>query len=155
VGGNRIMSARTPGSASGMAVGEGWVWVADGNLERIGTAGGASRTFYAGPGAVSVALDDGVWTAHSSGFVTRFDPRPDELDLNANVAVARSLSQIAAVEGARSVWAIGKQGLYRIDSSSLSVTGTVAFRSTPTTLTAEPGMVWVGTADGHLIRIDG
>lgn len=155
VGGDRITRAKLPGSASGMAVGEGWVWVADRNLVRIDPADGASRTFYSGPGAVSVALDRGVWTAHSTGFVTRFNPRADKLDLNTNIAVAQSLSRIAAVEGARSVWAIGKEGLYRIDSSSLSVTGAVGFRSTPIALTAEPGLVFVATADGHLVRIDG
>jgi hypothetical protein len=58
---------------------KGSVWAVDGDLVRLNPRNAAQRSFNMGTGSVSVALDGGVWVAHSGGFLTRFDPRPGHL----------------------------------------------------------------------------
>jgi serine/threonine protein kinase len=137
--------------------GEGWIWAvnsAPNGLVRIGQ--GTIKAFDAGPAPVSVTFDQGVWTAHGSGEVTRFNPQSAHLNLNATVHVSSSLNEIDAVEHATSVFAIGKQAktLYRISNAHQpSSTGTVAFRSAPLSLAVTDDSVWVATADGKLVQI--
>jgi hypothetical protein len=112
-----------------------------------------------GAGSVSVALDGGVWVAHAGGFLTRFDPRPGNLDVNVNITVAPALKQVAAVEGDPTVWAIGNHTLYKISGArtagNVRVTGTVTFRSPSVALAVSGPSAWVATADGELVRISG
>jgi hypothetical protein len=139
----------------GVAAGEGhWLWAAAGGLVRVGSTG-APASYSAGPDPVAVALDQGVWTAHANGHVSRFDPRPGHLSVNTDIPVAPSLNGIAAVEGGSSVWAISKQTrtLYRISTASgAPITGRFALSSPPVALAASDTGVWVATADGGVAQ---
>ncbi len=119
-------------------------------------AGGSPTTFVAGPGPVAVTLDQGVWTAHSNGHVTRFDPRLDHLHVNTDIAIAPELDGIAAVESGPFVWAISRRArtLYRISNTSTpAVTGTVSLASAPVSLAVDAHSVWVATVDGKVIQV--
>lgn len=142
----------------GMAAGEGgWLWSVNGVLERVGASGSPTR-FSVGPDPVAVTLDQGVWTAHSNGHVTRFDPRPGHLNVNTDVTAAPSLDGIAATEGATAVWTISTQTstLYRVSTATgAPVTGRVTFSSSPVAVAATDGGVWVATSDGSAIQVSG
>jgi hypothetical protein len=144
----------------GLGVGEGWVWAVNGlasGLVRISQDGSGSATaFNTHPGPVSVTFNQGVWTGHADGRVTRFDPRTDHLKVNTDVAVAPSLGQVQAIETQSSVWAISQrsQMLYRISTQTgAPVMGTVRFASSPVALGVAESSVWVATADGNLTQI--
>jgi streptogramin lyase len=144
----------------GLGWGEGWVWAVNGTttgLARISADGsGGTMNFDTRPGPVSVTFNQGVWTAHSSGNVTRFDPRPSFLRVNTDVSVAPSLGRISAVEAQASVWAISQQSqaLYRISTQpSAPVTGTAVLTSSPVGLAVAESSVWVATADGTITQI--
>ena len=147
-------------AATSLAWGEGWVWAtngADNGLVRVGLGTTGSSTAYAtGPRPIAVALDQGVWTAHADGHVTRFDPQFDQLRVNANIGVAPQLDSIAATERSPFVWAISRRSmtLYRItNTTNPAVTGTVVFTSPPIALAAAPHSVWVATQHGKVIQI--
>jgi serine/threonine-protein kinase len=157
-GGHAGQPARVPSPVSGLGWGEGWVWAVNGRaLVRISLDGGGSTTtFDTHPGPVSVTFNQGVWTAHTTGHVTRFDPRPSFLDVNTDNRIAPSLDAINAAEQQPAVWAISKQTqtLYRISTQTgAPVTGTVRFASAPVGLAVEGSSVWVATEDGNLTRI--
>ena len=144
----------------GLGWGEGWAWAVNGTttgLVRVSQGGsGGARSFDTRPDPVAITFNQGVWTAHANGSVTRFDPRLDHLRVNTEVPVAPSLKQISAVEGQSSVWAIGQrsQTLYRISTQARApVTGTVTFASPPVALAVADASVWVATADGHVTQI--
>jgi hypothetical protein len=139
---------------------EGQVWAANGasnGLLRVGRdTSGSSRAFAAGPSPVAVALDQGVWTANASGHLTRFDPRPDQLRVNADIAVAPELDAVAAIDPGPFVWALSKdtKTLYRISATGKpAVTGSVRFASTPVAVAVNPGSVWVALQDGKVVEI--
>jgi hypothetical protein len=141
--------------------GEGhWLWAVNGapsGLVRVGSSG-SPTTFDTHAGPVAVTLDQGVWTAHTNGHVTRFDPRPGFLDVNTDTPVAPELDAIAAVENAPAVWTISKQTrtLYRLSTApGAPITGRVTFASAPVALAAMGGGVWVATQDGHAVEILG
>ena len=147
-------------AANSLAWGEGWVWAtngADDGLVRVSRgAAGSSRAFSTGPHAVAVALNQGVWVAHSDGHVTRFDSRSGRLRVNADVTVPAPLDSIAATEKSQFVWVISKSArtLYRITNTSKpAVTGTVSFPSAPLALAAAGGSVWVATRDAKVVEI--
>lgn len=146
-------------AASGIGWGEGWVWAvnrASEGLVRVSLGGGPPTTFNAGPGPVAVTFNQGVWTAHSTGHVTRFDPRASVLEVNTDIFVAPELDAIRALESDPAVWAISKQArsLYRISTAmGAAVTGTVTFNSPPVALGVATRSIWVATQDGHLIQI--
>jgi hypothetical protein len=152
--------ARIDPAATDIAWGEGWLWAVNGvndGLVRVSLGtGGSPTTLAAGPGPVAVTLDQGVWTAHVNGHVTRFDPRLNHLRVNADLAIAPELDGIAAVDPAPFVWAISQraQTLYRIaNTSTPAVTGTVTFSSAPVSLAADGHSVWVATLDGKVTQI--
>ncbi len=142
----------------GAAAGEGhWLWAVNGALLRTG-ATEAPKGFAVGPNPVAVTLDQGVWTAHANGHVTRFNPIPGYLNVNTDRGVAPELDGIAAVENTPAVWAISKQGnaLYRLSTAKHApVTGTVTFGSAPVALAATDGGVWVALGDGSVIEVSG
>jgi len=147
-------------AATSLAWGEGWLWAtngADNGLVRVSLGTTGSSTAYAtGPRPIAVALDQGVWTAHADGHVTRFDPRFDQLRVNANIRVASQLDSIAATERSPFVWAISRTSmtLYQItNTTNPAVTGTVVFTSPPIALAAAPHSVWVATQHGKVIQI--
>jgi serine/threonine protein kinase/streptogramin lyase len=152
--------ARIAPAAMSIAWGEGWLWAANGaddGLVRVSLGiGGSSTAYAAGPSPIAVTLDQGVWTAHSTGHVTRFNPVPDQLRVNANVKLPAELDSIAATPQSPFVWAISKQAmtLYRITNTSTpTVTGTVVFASPPIELASGARSVWVATQDGKVIQI--
>ncbi len=152
--------AHSDPAATNLGLGEGWLWAtnaADHGLIRVSlSTNGSSTTFSTNPGPVAVTLDQGVWTAHSNGHVTRFDPRFQALRVNSDLAVSSELDAIAATEGGPFVWAISKSAktLFRITNTSVpAVTGTVVFGSTPVALAVNGRSVWVGTDDGRVTEI--
>ena len=161
LGGGGIGSpARLSPAATSIAWGEGWVWATNRThhgLIRVSLGTTASSTSYdVGPQPVAVALDQGVWTAHATGHITRFNPIPDRLRVNADITLPAELDAIAATEQSRFVWAISRRAkaLYRItNTSSPTVTGTVTFRTPPVALAAAAGSVWVATQEGEVIQI--
>jgi hypothetical protein len=159
-GGVSGQPARVTPPVLGLGWGEGWVWAVNGTttgLVRVSQDGsGGTSSFDTRPGPVSITFNQGVWTAHSSGSVTRFDPRPSHLAVNTEVPVAPSLGQISAVEAQSSVWAVSQQSqtLYRISTQPKApVTGTVALASSPVGLAVAESSVWVATADGNITQI--
>jgi len=161
VGGGVIgSSARLSPAATSIAWGEGWLWAtngADHGLVRVslGTAG-SSTVYDVGAQPLAVALDQGVWTAHATGRVARFNPLPDHLRVNAEITLPAELDSIAATEQDRYVWAISRRAkeLYRITNTSTpTVTATVTFASPPVALAAAASSVWVATQNGEVIQI--
>jgi serine/threonine-protein kinase len=147
-------------AARNVAWGEGWLWAANGavnGLVRVSLGpSGSSTAFAAGPQPVAVAIDQGVWTAHATGHVTRFNPLPDGLRVDADVTLPAELDSIAATEQSPFVWEVSKSAktLYRVTNTSTpAVTGTVVFSSPPVALAAATGSVWVATQDGEVIQI--
>ncbi len=152
--------ARSDPAATSIGWGESWLWAVNGTdngLVRVSLGtGGASTAYPAGPRLVAVALDQGVWTAHANGHVTRFDSRPRHLRVNADIAVARGLDAIAATDPSPFVWAISRSAmtLYRItNTSNPAVTGTIVFGSPPVALAVNAHSVWVATQDGKVTEI--
>jgi hypothetical protein len=159
--------------AVALAFGEGsWLWAVNGKqLLRINTGGTTAQpsTFADGSDPVSVALNEGVWTAQGDGHVTRFDPRAsvtqsdgsttNGLGMNMDVAVSApaALTSIAAIPGAPAVWTLSTQTrtVYRIDYASRKVTGTATFSSTPIGLAVTPSSTWVITRNAQLIQVSG
>jgi hypothetical protein len=140
--------------------GEGWLWAANGSsngLVRVSLSGSGSSTAYdVGSRPVAVALDQGVWTAHANGHVTRFDPRPGFLRVNADLPVAPSLDAIAATEKSPFVWTMSRTArtVYRVTNTSTpKVTGLIKFDSPPVALAVNANSVWVATQDGHVTQI--
>jgi hypothetical protein len=137
-----------------------WLWAvnaASRGLVRIGN-NTSPTTFDAGAGPVAVTLDQGVWTAHANGHVTRFDPRPGFLRVNTDVGLAPSLDAIAAIENGAAVWTISKQTktLYRLSTApGAPITGQARFGSAPVALAAADRGVWVASADGRVTEIGG
>jgi hypothetical protein len=152
--------AHTTPAATSIAAGEGWLWAtiaATHGLVRVSLGrSGSSTTYPAGQHPVAVTLDQGVWTATANGHVTRFDPRPGKLRVNADVAVAPQLDAIAATDPGPFVWAISKsrKTLYRVTNTSKpAVTGTVVFKSSPVALAVDADSVWVATQDHKVTQI--
>jgi hypothetical protein len=151
--------ARVPPPVLGLGLGEGWLWAVNGmsnGLIRISLGDASTTTFDTHPRPVSVAFDQGVWTAHSIGDVTRFDPRPGSLNVNTDNRIAPSLDAIGAIENEPSVWTISKQTrtLYRLSTGTgAPVTGTVRFAGAPAALAVTSSAVWIATGDGNLTAI--
>jgi serine/threonine-protein kinase len=146
--------------ATGIGIGEGWVWATNGaanGLIRVSTGpNGSSMAFPAGPDPLAVTFDNGVWTAHATGEVTRFNPIFKFLKVNLTLPVASALDAIAATDPGPYVWAISKSAktLYRIsDTGSPAVTGNVVFPSPPVALAVSGNSVWVATEDGKITQI--
>jgi serine/threonine-protein kinase len=162
VGGKVIGTpARSDPAAVSLAWGEGWLWAvngADDGLVRVSlNATGSTKAFSTGPRPVAVALDQGVWTAHANGHLTRFNPQPGQLRVNADISVsAAGLDGVAATDPSPFVWAISRSArtLYRVTNASQpAVTGTVVFGSPPVALAVAANSVWVATQNGRVVEI--
>ncbi len=152
--------ARSDPAATSISWGEGWLWAANGaadGLVRVSLdTSGSTAAFPAGQRPVAVTLDQGVWIANANGHVTRFDPRPGKLRVNADIAVAPELDAIAATDPGPFVWAISKsqKTVYRITSTGQpAVTGTIVFNSPPVALAVDAHSVWVATQDRKVTQI--
>lgn len=146
--------------ASSLAWGENGVWGSNGTskgLVRVdpGTSG-STTTFFAGSSPIAVALDRGVWTANANGQLTRFNPEPGQLRLNADIAVAPALDAVAATDPGPFVWALSKdtKTLYRVTATGTpAVTGTVVFPSPPVALAVNASSAWVALENGDVVEI--
>jgi serine/threonine protein kinase len=152
--------AQSDPPATSIGFGERWAWATNGanqGLIRVSlSSNGSSTAFSTGADPVSVTFDNGVWTAHANGEVTRFNPLFQFLHVNLTRRVSSSLDAIAATDPGLYVWAVSKsaQKLYRItDTGSPAVTGTVAFASPPLALAVNGNSVWVATQDGRITEI--
>jgi hypothetical protein len=152
--------AHTSPAAMSIASGEGSLWAVNGaadGLVRVSLDGTGSSTAYrAGQRPVAVTLDQGVWIANANGHVTRFDPRPGQLRVNADIAIAPELDAIAATDPGPFVWAISKtqKTLYRVTNAGKpAVTGTIVFNSPPVAIAVHTNSVWVATQDHKIIEI--
>ena len=152
--------AHSDPAATSIAWGEGWLWAANGaadGLVRVSLdTSGSSTAYPAGQRPVAVTLDQGVWIANANGHVTRFDPRPGHLRVNADIAIAPELDAIAATDPGPFVWAISKRQktLYRVTNASKpAVTGTIVFNSPPVALAVNANSVWVATQDRKITQI--
>jgi hypothetical protein len=117
---------------------------------------GSGTAYRAGQRPVAVAFDQGVWIATANDPVTRFDPRPGHLRVNADIPVAPELDAIAATDPSPFVWATSKTAiaLYRVKNTSPpAVTGTIVFGSPPVALAVHTHSVWVATKDGRVTQI--
>jgi hypothetical protein len=162
VGGKVIGTpAHSDPAAVGLAWGEGWLWAvngADNGLVRVSlNATSSTKAFSTGARPVAVALDQGVWTAHANGHLTRFNPQPDQLRVNADISVSDAgLDGVAATDPSPFVWAISRSArtLYRVTNASQpAVTGTVVFGSPPVALAVAANSVWVATQNGRVVEI--
>ena len=146
--------------ATSIALGGGWLWAVNGaanGLVRVSLDTSGSGTAYrAGQRPVAVAFDQGVWIATANGHVTRFDPRPQQLRVNADIAVAPELDAIAATDPGPFVWAISKtqKTVYRVTNTSKpAVTGRIVFVSPPVALAVNADSVWIATQDRKVTEI--
>ena len=97
-----------------------------------------------------------MWIANANGHVTRFDPRPGQLRVNADIAIAPELDAIAGTDPGPFVWAISKsqKTVYRVTNTSKpAVTGTIVFNSSPVALAVNANSVWVATQDRKITQI--
>jgi hypothetical protein len=133
---------------SGIAVGEGGVWVLgdpnDPRLWRIDPASGRLAATIPLPFAPTdvAAGDGGVWvTSEVSDMLARIDPSTDEVA--AAIPAGKGASAVAA--GAGAVWVADKVGgtITRIDPRTLRASGTIKLNSIPIDLAVADGVVWV------------
>jgi len=161
VGGSMIGTpAHTGPPATSLSWGDGYLWATNGSakgLIRVSLdSSGSSSSYQVGQHPVGVAVDQGIWVADANGHVSRFNPQPAQLRVNADVAVAPELDAIAATEPSSYVWAISKnqKTLYRITNAAKpAVTGTAVFSSPPVALAVNSNSVWVATQDHKVTEI--
>ncbi len=154
----------TPGhsapAASSLAFGDGAAWGTNGTSKGLvqvdaGTSG-TSTAFFAGSSPIAVTVDQGVWSANANGQLTRFNPQPGQLRLNADLVVAPELDAVAATDPGPYVWALSKRKktLYRVTAMGTpAVTGTVVFASTPVALAVNATSAWVALQNGQAVQI--
>ena len=157
--GNIVSHTTVSPAPADIGVGEGWAWVVNGGtngLVRIGLGNPSQMAFDTRSQALAVTFNKGVWVAHGTGHVTRFNPEPGFLSVNTDRPVAPALDAIAAQENDPFVWAISTQTktLYQISTTAgAAVTGNVVFPSPPVALAVENRSVWVATEDGKVTQI--
>ena len=156
--GGRAGNPVTVGSPSGLAYGDGSVWVVsstEGTLSRIDPATRAVQQIPVGsaPGAVTVTRDN-VWVANTGdGTVSRINTA-----VNAVVQVIPVGNlPVAIASGPSGVWVAneGDDTVDRIDPATGNVTRTVPAGGRPDGIAAGPDAVWVANGeDGTVTRID-
>ena len=148
------------GTPTGLAYGEGAVWVANGllgTLQRVdpqfGSVGDPIETDAGRASSGSVAVGFGsVWFASASSNIVRFDPI-------SGTVVARLFSGAApsgiAVDD-QSVWVAnhGDASVYRFSPTTNQTISTPTVSSGPTAIATGGGAVWVANASGTVSRID-
>ncbi len=154
----------TPGrsapAASSLAFGDGAAWGTNGTSKGLvqvdaGTSG-TSTAFFAGSSPIAVTVDQGVWSANANGQLTRFNPQPGQLRLNADLVVAPELDAVAATDSGPFVWSLSKKKktLYRVTATGTpAVTGTVVFGSPPVALAVGASSVWVALQNDEVVQI--
>lgn len=144
-----------------LAIGEGGIWIADTGSNTVFKVDPAndSVVFKAKASLLSVqspiAVGAGslwmVTAEHAERVVTRFDAVTGEVQ--ARIELPDGSSGVAF--NGSSVWAAGRNVIYRIDPADNAVVGSTAICDRPSTLTAGEGSIWVHCRnDGMLERID-
>ena len=161
-----ISGAVGPFWASGMAVGEGAVWVPD--LERsmiykidpstnqVVKEIPADLVGGRGPGGqYAIAVGEGaVWAIASNNELRRYSAENGTQE--AAISLPSRSSGVVVAYG--SVWITGtaNDDLYRIDPTTNQIASTIELRSNPRALAVGEGSVWIyNEGDGTLQRIDG
>ncbi|HJS96964.1 MAG TPA: ABC transporter substrate-binding protein, partial [Solirubrobacteraceae bacterium] len=133
-------------SPSGIAVGDGAVWVAENtenDVMRIDVKSGAQSTIPVGQGPAGIAFGTGgVWVTNSEdGTVTRLDPVTGA----ARATIGVGSDPVGIAVGAGSVWVADSGGgtVSRIDPTTDRTVATVHVGDNPTGVTVADGRVWV------------
>jgi YVTN family beta-propeller protein len=164
----RILPVKVGGGPSGVAVGEGSVWVTnmdDGTVSRIDPVTNTARVIKVGSSPVAIADGEGsIWVVNRlSHSVSRIDPGSNKVTATVDLNVAGFPSTIAVGEGA--VW-VGVDGDYplgshppavhRIDPQSNQDVATFPLTNELiyVVVTTGEGAVWAAGNGGRLIRID-
>jgi YVTN family beta-propeller protein len=157
---NRLVANVDVGTTpTGVAVGEGAVWVtnaSDGTVTRIDPATRSVRqTIRVGSGPSAIAVGAGaVWVVNGpDGTVSRIDP--GTTDVVQTIEVGNAPAGIAI--GAGGVWVGngGDQTVSKIDAKTGTVTRTLAVGASATELAAAPGAVWMTSSRSRTVsRID-
>jgi peptide/nickel transport system substrate-binding protein len=144
---------------SGVAVGDGAVWVTDNLSQTVSRIDPAVdrvvQTIPVGNAPEGVAVGDGsVWVANSSdGTISRIDSvRGDVVD---TIAFGGGATDVAA--GAGAVWVSDETGdrVFRVNPQDDQVTASINVGTGPTAIATGFGSVWVANSlDGTVSRID-
>jgi serine/threonine protein kinase len=152
--------AHTDPAATSLAWGEGWLWATTGSANGIVRVSldtsGSSTAYRGGQHPVAVTLDQGVWIANENGHVTRFDPRPGQLRVDADIRIAPKLDTIAGTDPGPFVWALSmsQKTVYRVTNTSKpTVTGRIVFNSAPVALAVSAHALWIATQDRNVTEI--
>jgi YVTN family beta-propeller protein len=137
---------------SGIAVGDGAVWVADdldATVSRIDPAtNGVTATVPVGPGASGIAVGNGaVWVAQTlDDSVARIDPSTSAV--TSTIPVGHAPTGVAAAGG--SVWVANSQSgtISRIDAAKGTVVSTTSIGQSPNSVDVAEGRVWVSVQRG-------
>jgi DNA-binding SARP family transcriptional activator/DNA-binding beta-propeller fold protein YncE len=141
-----------------VALGEGAIWVVDGQAGRLArVVPGYDTVSYSipfrrgrsarPPSASAVVADEGVWIADGSKRLTRVDAETREV-----TAIETGRPLTAAAAGAGAIWAISADppSLLRVDPATRSVTDTLPLVArggeeapNPVAVAAGPNAVWV------------
>jgi YVTN family beta-propeller protein len=157
---NKVVSSVAVGvRPSGIAAGEGSVWVAnldDRTLSEIDPRTQALRhTISLGTTPTGLAVGGGyVWVANGLlGTVSRVDPRVGQVTATIGVAPRSNAGSVAF--GARSVWAVyGNSVVGRIEPAAGRLIATGAAGRAPSAIAVGEGAVWVAnSADSTVSRI--
>jgi serine/threonine protein kinase len=164
----RTLPLRVGNTPSGVAVGEGSVWITnegDGTVSRIDPVTNQARVIRVGKGPDAVAVgEDSVWVVNRLGHsVSRIDPGTDRVEATIDVSGGGFPGTIAVGEGA--VW-IGVEGDYPLgthlaavhkidpqsnqDVASVTIEGALVW----VVITTGDGGVWAAGDAGNLVRID-
>lgn len=144
-----------------LAFGEGGIWIADAGSntifkvdpanDRVALMLKASLLSVQSPIAVGAGSLWMVTSERAERVVTRFDAVTGEVQ--AQIELPDSSSGVAFDRG--SVWATGRNELYRIDPAANAVVASTPICDRPSTLAAGEGSIWVHCRnDGIVNRID-
>ncbi len=142
-------------SATGIAAGEGAVWVSDGwhgRIARITGATGDVTMVETGRGASGVAVGaDAVWVANTGeDTVSRIDPAAAEVV--ATVEVGAYPQGVAIAGGTVWVANTGDGTVMRIDPETNEVVATITVAHAPLALTPFGGCMWVADVAGDALH---
>jgi virginiamycin B lyase len=161
-----ISGAVGPFWASGMAVGEGGIWVSD--LERsmiykidpqtnqVVKEIPADLVGGRGPGGkYAIAVGEGsVWAIASNNELIRYSTGSGSRE--AAISLPSRSSGVIVAFGSVWITGTGNDELYRVDPITNQIAATIELRSDPLALAAGEGSVWVfNEGDGTVQRIDG
>jgi class 3 adenylate cyclase len=148
-----------PGSgATGIAVGEGGVWVVNEIANTLTRLDPATRAVVGsaevGEQPVAVAVGEGsVWVAHAvDRSVWRLDPRT--MARTASVSLSDVPTAIVVAFGRAWVSSTAGNSVAVIDATTAALLSTIEVDQRPRGITAGDGDIWVAGGRGSIVRID-